>query len=107
MKGLIYFSVLICALIGHCQPALISVLRLHREDRREEPAPAIYQPSPMELQRWLQAFYDQVWENQCGDNCAQEGPRMVTEKMIRDYETQLRYLQFRRRQPDLARLLDI
>ena len=103
MKGLVYFSVLILVLIGLCQPALISVLRL-RQDRIEEPP--IYQPSHFELERWMQRFYNQVWESQCVENCA-EGPKIVTEEMIQAYEAKIRYLQFRRRQPDLGRLLGI
>ena len=103
MKGLVYFSVLILVLIGLCQPALISVLRLRQDRIKESP---IYQPSHFKLERWMQRFYNQVWESQCVENCA-EGPKIVTEEMIQAYEAKIRYLQFRRRQPDLGRLLGI
>ena len=94
MKGFIYGSVLVLALMGHCQPALISVLRLREENPREEPT--TNQPSRPKLERWMQVFYDRVWESQCGDNCDAEGPKVVTEEMIKDYITEIRYLQFRR-----------
>ena len=95
MKGLLLLSILILGLVGTSQPALVSVLRLHKVEL------PTYKPRPAEIARWLNSYHDQVWESECTENC--DGPKLVTDEMVQNYETKLYHVLFSRRVSPLHR----